>query len=695
MNKSEPHADDLPLDPLERVMDGLLSELLGGVRPPDLSAEILERWASDDRPSTVRLDPRRTRMRRMIVAGSGVAAVAASLGLIAWGLGTTERLQPSNTSVAAALPRAATKSNEPLDPPGRPPAANVLADPSTTPPAANPPVAIQLDTSDVPFAQSEDRPGPTDIADHFAGPPPSSARAGRPSRMRPEQIVAEIDRLFEQFWTRKGFAEVQDAEAPEFVDRLHLSLTGIPAPSEQRDALVEQLTQTGPLGLAAQFVESSGASAHIGQRLAAMLVGHAAWERLSKAEQEQLTELVSPLSLGRKTYDQFLSETLSARGSIDPSSPQFNQNLRLLSAWNSSQQMDATKRIARLCFAQSIGCAQCHDDSINGGLEQRSFWNLNALVRNDLQWSNSNVREDRTTASGSIVNAPAVFFESLDGRQRVAEPTGIAAFVGKDLTAIPSLEQLVVLADEDGRLGRAAADLTWQFLFGESLVSTSQPLSGSSADAELIAVQSLLAEQTRAYDYHLPTVVGWLMSSRVYRTAGVDPVQLTRGPDALAAIEAARRRTQAWAAFKRPGQVRSLEKLLKLSELWTGGSVSGSDEQTLLAQLAPPTMMSRRPATPGSVANSSQEKSPEQLLLRASFPSDDPANLPLPWLEPIGRKGFESQVKHLYAWAGINDPSAEQMQAAERIRASVGGDPTHALRILHWALSESRLPMCL
>jgi hypothetical protein len=688
--------DELPLDPADRVVEGLLSELLGQSPPPDLTAQILQRWARDDRPSTVKfpIERRAPRHRRWSLAVAGIAASAASLGLVVWafrdsggGPSVAERQTPP-ASLAAA-------GSQPSS--NRPPVAPPSSDPAIV---AGPP--IRLDTSDVPFANADGSLAKTVVAPRLEATAPSVAAHPRPSRLSSEQIVAELDQRLSKLWGQRSIQPAEEVDPATFVDRLHRSLIGEPASIGDRDSLLQLLNTEGPLAVATKLVATPEASIHVGDRLAEIMVGRASWVQLSADRRQEVAKAMLPLALGETTYDRFLSEALAARGDTDPKSPNYNRNMQLLAAWNSPNSILATERVARLCFARNIGCAQCHDDQEISGVDQRSYWSLNALVQRDLRWRTNGGFLERVASAGDPASSVAVFFESLDGRQQIADPTGVGVLLGEDLSQVQPIDQLVAAADLQGILGNAAADVAWQFLFDRALFDDPNTSDSDAGQADLAAVRTLLSEQLRAYDYHLPTAVGWLISSRAYRLAESVDETPSSGSSATQAIAVTRARQQAWATFQGPQKRRSLETLLKLAELWKTGSFAQNDERTLLGQLAPRAMQSALPAAGNGVATNGATKTTEDPLtadqeaeersLRGTFRRTGSGELPLAWLASLeNRGGFESQVRHLYAWAGIRQTSPDQMRAAERIRNSCDGDSREALLILHWAIDESGL----
>jgi hypothetical protein len=224
----------------------------------------------------------------------------------------------------------------------------------------------------------------------------------------------------------------------------------------------------------------------------------------SSAEAERREELRQHLResfLDDTPVDQVVAELLSATGSSDPSSPEFDS---AISYWAllGPDANNATKQISRSLLGTEVRCAQCHTDSYFSQ-DQTDFLGLTAFVKGVRVFKSSEhtiVSEAETKRKN-----PGLFYEDDKGVAVYAPPkiAGLERRLNqKDSRA--GLAKAIVTSD---RFAMAMVNWVWKEIYGYGLVRDGQiGIESNSPHHQLLEE---LARQFVASDFNFRSVVKW------------------------------------------------------------------------------------------------------------------------------------------------------------------------------------------
>ncbi len=420
----------------ERILDAALEELLGQVRPPDLTRRVLAQLgyceAATPRapaPETTPLAtpsgpgqpgaagprvqedapfgrPGRRGGLWKLWAAACVACLAVAVGV--WTLWPTSGT-PGPEVVQQPQPHPAQSSTQQTSPRPQPrPAEGSRAEMPTpsrqrSKPHSLPPESTAGDKS--PRMESPRQPKPparSRLAQQFpplVAPPPRGekpAAASQPAgvapasggspRIRDADVVALIDRLIRRRWQEEQVPVAQDASQSTWCRRVYLDLLG-------RLPTVEELRQfeqaPGPLPqkkrrLVQQLLYGEGYREQWAANWAGVwtvwLIGRTDGPMGRRVYRAGLQEYLYQALLENKPYDQLCAELLTATGSNRPGQPDYSGAVNFLLKHLDAKAVTATAQTARVFLGTQVQCTQCHNHPFNQW-KQSQFWGLNAFFR--------------------------------------------------------------------------------------------------------------------------------------------------------------------------------------------------------------------------------------------------------------------------------------------------------------------------
>ncbi|MEM1067866.1 MAG: hypothetical protein AAGI63_03145 [Planctomycetota bacterium] len=439
------------LNPIEeQCLDALLIETLADQTPPDLSRKILRRMAEEpvagarsgkrskkDSVSTV--EPVRYRQKPVLVVVSLVATLAASVMFAVW-----LRSGEGDVGMEGLVTQDPSASTDPSS-----------ETPQITPPRQSPNdgMAPSGPPRGIPLAVQ-----PNDGENDSLFPGPGEIEIQAPGPRQPVDAVtlvsAEVESEMEAYWRSVGIEPVADASDEEISARL-AAVLGVTVPS----GLIEDPQQLR------QAFSNPRFSAAVARRWLNE-ISDGGLRRVSLEDRNRLVmELGKTLSRGSE-FDLTLTRWINGE----------SKNARAFYTATGSGRPDANdesamvRRLASITMNVDLRCTRCHDALIHGRGQQDDYWQFTALVRHGIRRSDGKLEIDPDG------KAPDVFYETPDGRQRIAEPEIPAGWLGRsDLPKIANVADWSKTLVGSEVLAKGVVNSLWQMVHG-------QPLSGRVID---------------------------------------------------------------------------------------------------------------------------------------------------------------------------------------------------------------------
>lgn len=631
------------LNPVEeQLIDTLLTESLADQSPPDFSREILERLARA--PVSVQRrggatstsnDPEATSQKQLIAIVSVIATLAASVMFAVWmrsgGEGDAGGGLAGNQDGSAVVDPIGDvpKIDAPRGNPGD----------STAPrrPPRGIPMAVQEDTGDPdvnPLLAPQEIQSPT-----------LSPRGPMPAVTL---VSGQVDSEMQQYWNAVGIAPAPEASKEEISARL-AAVLGIQVPTEAIG---------NPEQLQVAFTDSAFSRAVAAQWLNQITDGGV--RRIAANERDGLIEELAKSFQADAEFDLTLTRWLNGDSQ---NASAFYAAVRAGRA-NANDESAMVRRLASITMNVDLRCTRCHDSYIEGRGGQHDYWTFTALLRRGVRRAEGQLEIDPDYEK----SPPTVFYETSDGRQRVAEPEVAAGWLGR--SKLPRVQRVgdwtkTLVGSEV--LARGVVNSLWQLVHGQPLRGrVVDPINAPHNDA-LDRLESNLVDDLMRSRFDVARTLTLIIASPV-TARGVPEALLPE--NALVADEAETRKAMdavdAFAAALPPRQhLPQRERVAQV--LRSVGASIDADGQAFVAQI-------------GENGNSNS-KSADVDNLAEDFPRRA-TSVPVQWLSRI--QDHRSQVEHLAYLAGLSQVPNSVAQAAEVTRKVE--DDTTALHRAWWLL---------
>ncbi|EMI21042.1 hypothetical protein RMSM_02014 [Rhodopirellula maiorica SM1] len=458
----------------EQAIDAMLAEL-HGQPAPDLSEQILQRLRETpslgDRctesltsSGSLRVEVGATRRRAVAEKPAvvfpwkiamAVAGIAAALLVVVW---MGRDFNDLNAPLTAEDSNLAHAPNSVLD---RALPSHKLAHDDTALPKPTVASEINLDPQSaerkplkgIPLAMDS---SPEDPLEAIEPPQPQAAvvkkRTTAPGSRKAVTLVAkEIDTNLHDYWSSLGIQAAQEADVAEIAERLSQVLgTDVP------EQAIESVTA----------FESFLANPQIARAAAQHFLNVVTDGGFKKLDADSQTSLLNELAncFGSK---QPFDETLAAwiRGDS-------KNSLHWYSANATDGIHPLARRFAALTMNVDVRCIKCHDSVIESRGTQSEYWSFAGLLERSVTRKNKKVLSVTTDRASDDL----VFFETLDGRQKVVEAGVPAGWIaGSGDTAAVDLKQWSQRVTGSRELARGVVNSMWRMIHG-------RPLRGSVVD---------------------------------------------------------------------------------------------------------------------------------------------------------------------------------------------------------------------
>ncbi len=527
-----------------QILESLLSEMLTGQHPPDLTQPILSAWrreqakpqaaaaalsdaamviatpirpghirpngeltgragqqvpkqrASDSQPAKAAANS--TPTQRLYRAMWLMAACAAGIGFLIWSFG-----KPANQPDKSLAEQTSNQSTSAVD------AAADIA-------ASKKQAVEKLELDDLPF----EGPQPS-VAELAANP---QRRPQDNSRLDSRDVIAGLDRRLEQLWQGLAIAPNPDYDDAALADRMSLAMTGekLPGPLPVEDF--------DRFALTAQAVQSRAFAKH----WAAKFTNE--WLERSglTADSQSRTDLQQSIAT-RIEKDQNWNQVVLDLLGGDLNNPASASNVfigALVDEDNGAHRL--AERIGSNFLDANLACVRCHDQGVlpqRAIDKQETYWSLLAMLKGldakTEEQSNQRIVTDRQAELFADAKSPIVYYDLPNGALKSATaklPDGSewnASVASGDRVPRQVLAEWISRSPE---LDRATVNQVWKMVFGRLLVPH-VPQTESAGIPERKDMLEFLAAQFRAHNHDLKRLVGWVVNSQAFAK---QPLQLTK-----------------------------------------------------------------------------------------------------------------------------------------------------------------------
>jgi hypothetical protein len=351
-----------------------------------------------------------------------------------------------------------------------------------------------------------------------AGTP--AVRRGTPSSN--VEVIAFVDEMLSQQWRQRGVTPSPPPGDEQWCQRVYQRLVGRdPSDDELRQFLGGSRTERRA-ELVDRLLASEDYARHWSAFWADTLLGTAARDsnRLG-ISREGLEQFLSDSLRENKPYDRLAADLISATGSCDPQSPEFNGAANFLAAFDGNGFTATTDRVSRVFLGKQLVCARCHNDPASGR-EQDEFWALNAFFR-QMQVRRASPAQYASLADADfygetgIPTDAEIFYRGEDGRLRVAYPefgpdplprSGLLADVNRR-------QQLARRLAESPEFRTAAVNRVWAGLLQYGFVEPVDDLGPHNPPSHPELLKGL-SDQLEAHDFNLASLMRWIVLSKAF-----------------------------------------------------------------------------------------------------------------------------------------------------------------------------------
>jgi len=439
-------------DDRDPILDACLDEILGGQTPPDLTPRIMQAWSllppavNTESPGEPPIAPpvqnpvnikatakTSTSTKSAIPRGSRLVVsmvVAVSVVAVGLGIGFALRLDTPRTPTPDVVqnPPAPTAAPDNLEPVVEPNQNDIVERPPTPRlPDGAPEVVTPEFTTDPPFATDlEKRPF------EFALDPPT-----RVAPLDDAQIVTTIDVAIRSAWQENNISPAPRDNDVAFANRLFQQVLGREPTKAELQSFVGSRSKDKRIQLVDALLTREenvfDFARHWSGIWADVLVGRVGTATENRISRDGLQQYLRRAFQQATPMDQIATELLTATGSGEIGSPQYNGAANFLLAHYDRDATQATSHVARAFLGKRIQCAQCHDHPSDTSLVQHRFWELNAFLRQmsvetrDPESTNPELKRVLANrdfhGDGGFDDADAeVIYETATGQVKVAYP---------------------------------------------------------------------------------------------------------------------------------------------------------------------------------------------------------------------------------------------------------------------------------
>lgn len=702
----------------EQILDSLLEEMLTQQHPPDLTARIVNAWKVEQSQSAIAVAP----SKRCEPSGSSavrVSSVACSVSSVGETVLRNPPVPPpppakeSSTAVLAPVsaPVSAVvvgvelaKKQSQASQHGRTRVAWGLATVAAALLVFLGWKAGQISVPEPQFAEVPVAPSPGTVERNLAEAPHKSSAVhetlalddlpfadsnavANPATTAGNEIVsvtetldapavvAELDRRLNTMWTSLEVVPGAAYAPPELAQQLSITLTGqgLPA-SATSDGLEKD-------ALLADALDSRVFALHWSKKFLAEWLGNGL-QRPGVGDEALLglTQVVAARIENGGKWNEVILDLLG--GSLEDSK---SSESLFVAALAGGENHRLIERIGTSFLDANLACIRCHDANARPKQDiekQQTYWSLVAMLKGlDTRTNDSGGRDvvDRQAELIASRSESKVFFDLPNGALKSAEANLPDGSNWSELNASPR-KALATWISQSPELDRATVNIVWKQIFGRPLVPYVAE-TDSVAYADRTELLDFLANQFRAHEHDLKSLVAWVVSSDAFARM---PLNLEKS-QWLEATDEELQNYQlqelvfaAGPSLGRSGEARSLESSLLAVAEWDGPGAAN----TTLAQPAIEGS-NRPPRLPSSVQMPSMS-----FVLHGQQPTISQQQFVKSLLR-AKRLSWEQRVDHVVGLSGHFAASGRVQQLARQLLEENSGNASAALLQLLWAVQNS------
>jgi hypothetical protein len=661
--------------------------------PRDFTDEILAKL-NQSRSSEVQTGsnpivnlPGRSRRKpgRLLVAGRVVAALAAAvLAIVAigtWKKGPNQpelallnsptknsgemspkhsRLQADGqVATAGTGPSNAPSGDKPSTSDGGTIASNESGHSGTVTKPRREPIVLSLDTP-LQGGKSD-----TTISPSLSAPGDASVKVAAAPRTA---SLKDFDNQFQTYWKSLGVAPAPAVDEVTLANRIADRFGFYPGRKDDSSGSV-----TSPAGQVLQALASKDlfSTPQQSQLLAERLINQLSMGLgLSDQRKEDLVASASEVVRNGGRFDQWVSDWVATESVANPAAGDASSKAAVVGQW-----------VVGRVVGADIGCARCHDSPIDSRYNQHDYWAVAALF-------------------GDAQNEP-IFYEMLDGRQRVASPGAPARWLdladdpdASPASRIESRNQFAKSLIGNRRLARSLANHLWTIGFGTPMVSAaSSPIAPPRDDSIELALE-MLSQQILASNFDIRLAAQWVAQSEPMKRG--TPVELHGDAWQLAnesQLISASLAQQSFAAARAPWPTATQPQLLAMMESRGGNQPAKLGSQgAILAQPIGSAVVGgpNNPAasTPKLGKTAGKKVDPQDYWWTQWLA--DRQGLRGGWMESITNR--DQQLKHAFYAAGFSNVTQRQLDWAHTLIDKSESNPisrNEAIAKVYWIIQKS------
>lgn len=508
------------------------------------------------------------------------------------------------------------------------------------------------------------------------------------------EVVSFINSTIAQSWKDNQVQPSPAASEEEWCRRVYLRLLGrIPTvdevrkftadrKSDKRERLVTQLMDSE------QYIEQF--AAHWAGVWTNLLIGRTlGGDAEALASREGLEQFLRQSLAAKKPYYELVYDLLTAEGSAQPGSSDYNGAVNFLVASLGKDATLATARTSRIFLGQQLQCAQCHQHPTNDWGQQH-YWAMNAFFRQarvEQVAGVTRLTDEDFVDRKSVTTEGEVYYELPNGTIRVATPMFV------DGTKIPSSgrldevnrrQELARLVINSPQLRSALVNRLWSHYFGYGFTRPVDDIGPQNQPTHPELLEKL-SEQFAAHNYDVRKVMKWLVLSDAFgRSSRITANNLADAPDNGGAPLFSH-------YYTRQLQAEEVYNSLLIAADLRKKSPNQKELETArvdwLAQFNRP--MGTDDSEEETHFNGSVRQSLIMMngdLMRRAVSSADGSFLKT--LQQSNLK-LEEKVEHLFLAALSRQPSKRELDAVRQITAQNGNNQAAALEDIWWSLLNS------
>jgi hypothetical protein len=495
-------------DPL---LDAFLEELLGGQRPPNLSARILQAHAirgsqptetkavaggaaaataappvQSSASPTVRVKTKRGKHQSSLT-GMQWAAVSAIVMLVCGGL------------VGLLAYSLSMRQPDGLNP-------GPVADNQTTP-----------SKTDVAENKDDWRPReiPREPIPHVAHVPAAAVDA---------RIVSVIDNTMRLGWREAGVTASPPATEPDWCRRTHLALVGRIPTLDELDGFTDQAppAKNDCEDLVDELLASDEFARNFTNFWTNVLIGRTGGlSEDSLVSRRGMQEYLFAALKENRPFDQVVGELISATGSNTPGAKDFNGATNFLLSGYDEQGALAADKTGRVFLGVQLSCAQCHDHPLNGDFCQEHFWGIASFYRQmGIERDGETTRLVNRDFAGDIgdLKEAGAIYRGPDGENIAAYPTfidGTQLPRGGAIDEVDRRAELATMVTQSDRFSQAVVNRVWSHFMGRGFTNPIDDMGPHTAVSHP-GLMDYLAQEFTASGYDMRRLVRWVVMCEAY-----------------------------------------------------------------------------------------------------------------------------------------------------------------------------------